>query len=312
MLSNNQKFNAYEALRRSNVMHKYTYQSNAMLHNSILQRPTAIVHRMKDDDDSSSPLTSNQSSAKGLRGGLPHNLTSRNTKKFQREFASLVGCEKPSTLNKSINRGRKFDFNAQRNRVNAPLRSNINLSRVNSPTSYNSKSSLSSPIRNVLSNRSRVDSPLRSQKKTQIISRVQSPSEIETLSSRSSTNNSIVLKSIPSTPSTLLSASKTTLFASRSPSPSPSPSRLDYLNKRSKTPIRITANAEKNTSSFLCTPRTSPFSIRKSYNDLSDKENKAIFISDLSSVSDPRASLTPSPYKVRERCLVCYRKFVIK
>lgn len=68
----------------------------------------------------------------------------------------------------------------------------------------------------------------------------------------------------------------------------------------------------KNTSSFLTTPRSSPFSIRKSYTDLyfsttgsSNKENKPLAGSDIS-------SRDKSPYKIRKRCDVCCKKYAIK
>ncbi|XP_075163132.1 uncharacterized protein LOC142235759 [Haematobia irritans] len=72
----------------------------------------------------------------------------------------------------------------------------------------------------------------------------------------------------------------------------------------------------RNTSSFLATPRTSPFGITKSYTDLyfsstSSKENEIVFHSDLSSISQHRQHIRDkSPYKMRDRCEHCVQKYM--
>ncbi|XP_059224358.1 uncharacterized protein LOC106093691 [Stomoxys calcitrans] len=73
----------------------------------------------------------------------------------------------------------------------------------------------------------------------------------------------------------------------------------------------------RNTSSFLATPRTSqPFSITKSYTDLyfsstnNNKENETSIARDLSPFSPHRHARDKSPYRIRDRCEYCPRKYV--
>ncbi|XP_073837275.1 uncharacterized protein [Musca autumnalis] len=69
----------------------------------------------------------------------------------------------------------------------------------------------------------------------------------------------------------------------------------------------------RNTSSFLSTPRTSPFGITKSYTDLyfstnSNKDNEM----DLRTIAQQRYAEVKSPSKIREHCEFCSRIYHIK
>ncbi|KAM7356971.1 uncharacterized protein ACRADG_002521 [Cochliomyia hominivorax] len=296
-----------------------------------------------------SPYNSQRSSARagGRVQCLPNRPNTGNIRKNNHEFSSnfggggggVVGGRYATKMRRNSNissaAGRKFDYNPLRSRVHefvssTPFLNNNSLQKTNTLNSqmpyapYNNNNhnksfaneSVKSPG-NMRSHHSRSETrilpPLENHLDySQLESQQQQQQQhykydyndhVDHNPNTSNNNNNSDLYN-PEMPLLIRESSNTSLFSNNS-----------YVenHKSSHQDVRLlTTNHPpvKNTSSFLATPRSSPFSIRKSYTDLyfsatGNKENKPQAGTEFS-------SRDKSPYKIRKRCDVCCKKYALK
>ncbi|XP_065361776.1 uncharacterized protein LOC135955352 [Calliphora vicina] len=317
MLAQVRKFNPHDALRRGGTFSKFGGTG------PLRERPSHLGHHIRGgmDDDSSdttsnfrgSPHNSQRSSARA--GGRVQRLPNRpNTGNTRRNS------------NASSTTGRKFDFNPARSRVNelvttvssTPLitsslqtTTNTVLSQIPYAPYHLNNESVKSPA-NMRSHHSRSDT--RTLPPLDAIERASSRShhqhfrhDYAPTSAFDHNGSSMPLQSdlyeSHETSTLTRQSSNTSLFSNNS-------SYVDTVHAFKSSTLDVNPPHVKNTSSFLTTPRSSPFSIRKSYTDLyfsatSNKENKPHTLPEL-------CSRDKSPYKIRKRCDVCCKKYSIK
>lgn len=316
MLAQVRKFNPHDAFRRGGTFTKFSGGGFGQ------QKERQILgHHVRGDmeEDNSdatfnfrgSPVNSQHSSARG--SDRTQRLPNRpNTGNNRRNLSKVSKTRRNS--NASSNNGRKFDYNPTRSRVNEFVSSSpftqSPLQTTNVPTQMpyalcHSYESVKSPT-NMRSHHSRNEiitlPPLESQQRTR--SRSQQHNAFDHNGSSMPLQNDFY-----STETSLLTrpSSNTSLFSNSSSVENVHDCKSSNLDVP---PLPTNHQPVKNTSSFLSTPRSSPFSIRKSYTGLyfsttSNKENKP-------NAGPGLCSRDKSPYKIRKRCNVCCQKYMIK
>ncbi|KAI8116994.1 hypothetical protein FF38_00647 [Lucilia cuprina] len=350
MLAQVRKFNPQDALRRGGTFSKFSTgngRPSYFGHRSGLDDDSSDT----TSNFRGSPINSQRSSARagGRVQRLPNRPNTGNHRKNHHEFSTNNGGGRFANKtrrnsNVSSSSGRKFDFNPTRSRLNelvktvssTPLTANSLLQtttqKQSAPSYHQTYESVKSPA-NMRSHHSRNDTrilpPLDSiehnhnnhhYKQQQQEKHLRSDYALPTSAydqhhqhhRNNYTGSSMPLQSdaYSNDPNSLLTrqSSNTSLFSNSS--------YVDHLHSSYKSTSQLDVMPlnppVKNTSSFLSTPRTSPFSIRKSYTDLyfttsSNKENTKPC-----SMSSELCSRDKSPYKVRKRCDVCCKKYSIK
>ena len=344
MLALQRKFNPHDAFRRNGTLTKFGGAAGYGLQHRERPSHLASIRGPLHDDDSSdttsnfrySPANSQRSSARvgGRVQRLPNRPNTGNNRKKHHEFTNLNGGR-----NHHQNAGRKFDFNPNRSRTNdfissvssdPYVESSLQINTVTTTTttqlpyaplaSSHLYESVKSPT-NMRSHHSRSDTrqlpPLESQ--TELIAQQQQKQQqqqqlhinhVYDFNQQSALHRNVTTKTNTENVILTRESSKTSLSSNGSFEMSTNPMhnlKMSNLDLGSNVAIHPPI---KNTSSFLSTPRSSPFSIRKSYTDLyfsatSNKENKTQALS-LKSLKVPKqlhnSSRDKSPHKVLKRC----------
>lgn len=289
MLTQSRKYNPGDAFRHGGKFKNHPTHAPLREPTITAASPHSNTHtvgnRLLEPNDSGLSDSSSARSQNDRRDHLlPHTLNATNTKKFQREFASLITCE-PDPLHR-ISSSKSPALTKKFNNVTTPLRSR---SRAQSPAKGTAAAY----------------SPLITRSSTNNFIQL---SKTSPNLSRSSTRNSLF-----GSTKNLYNGTKSTTITKHHTLPSLSAS---IHHQRCKSPATGFSNDflidRHGTSSFLSSPRASPFSVRKQYTDLLDPDHRPSFVTDLSSIKTPKNLLAPSPYKIRERCAVCSNKYVIK
>ncbi|XP_037819097.1 probable serine/threonine-protein kinase DDB_G0280133 [Lucilia sericata] len=340
MLAQVRKFNPQDALRRGGTFSKFGTGNGRPSYFGHHTR-SGLDDDSSDTTSNfrGSPINSQRSSARagGRVQRLPNRPNTGNHRKNHHEFSSnnaggRFANKTRRNSNVSSSSGRKFDFNPTRSRLNelvktvssSPLTAKSLLQttitqKSSAPSYYQTYESVKSPA-NMRSHHSRNDTrnlpPLDSIEHNHYHHHKQQQqqhlrSDYALTSSAYDqhhhhqphhTGSSMPLQSdaYSNDPTSLLirQSSNTSLFSNSS--------YVDNLHSSYKSTTQLDVMSlnppVKNTSSFLSTPRTSPFSIRKSYTDLyfttsSNKENTKPC-----ATSSELCSRDKSPYKVRKRC----------
>lgn len=335
MLAVFRKFNPHDAFRRGGTLTKFPHNGHHF--GAMPIREKGLFGRAHDDD--SSDTTSNRGrGSPGLRSsarlaGRVHRQSNRPNSANQRSSHGSSGRHNSA----AANGGRKFDFNPGRSRLNNGQAPNV---------SPGPNFSSTSAYRLSPSNGTHSHSPTPSHKHES----VKSHSEMRSQHSYLGTNSTQRLEPLPqqqieqlqNAQQTMSGKPQTLPLGGSSMPPNAMHSNIHHLTSLTRessntslsslSPCRGHIRSFKssqdlrmphaqlyppvrNTSSFLTTPRTSPFLLTKSYTDLyfdssSNKENHAVFQTDLSSIAQQRQVRDKSPYKIRERCEVCSKKYI--
>lgn len=348
MLALFRKFNPHDAFRRNGTLTKFTGHGGHFGAVPIKEKP---FHGRGDDD--SSDTTSNwgrktpvrRSSAR--QGGRLQRQPHRPTSASQR---SVNGSAARNGNNVTKNAGRKFDFNPSRSRVSSSVSSGQNLASL--PSTANAyRLSPSLGTQSSSHSHESVKSPLVMRSQHSTLGTTFNHQALETIhqdelnGQQSKQRHYFQTIQTPPTPlqlttggssmppdampyphlqqSILTRESSTTSLSSQTRYPGQIRSYKSSMDLRRPTlldPLQHHHNPQnlppvRNTSSFLSTPRTSPFGITKSYTDLyfsstSNKENETSYQMDLSYIAQQRLSRETSPYRIRERCEVCSNKYI--
>lgn len=352
MLAQHRKYNPHDGFRRGGTLTKFGGNGHGVVGNGLPLRPSYVGHHLRGHDDDSSdsasnwrngPMESQRSSARA--GGRIQRVSNRpNTGNQRKNHHDINGAVKhASVTRRNSNVGRKFDYNPTRSRLNDSV-----VTVSSNPYSSSNPSSLQPALNSTqlpyyAPPYESDKSPLKS-RSHHSRSETRTPHHLEPLErprSRSQqhpqpqgshddfSQHSLAQQNGSSMPLQSSTNTKYSQFTSETLTRESSNTSL-FSNSSYVENLRTTFKSTldlrplstnppvRNTSSFLTTPRCSPFSVRKSYTDLyfsnsSNKENKKHnFTTDLSSVATQRHLRDKSPYKVRDRCEFCSKKYVIK